>query len=176
MPPKNPILRIQPLGHIQINPTFNDLDGPAKDEPDVDKAFAETPAAVFDLELPWTNDCGRILNRYGVQISTFANWEHAEAVVATMNGSQALVDAVAAINAAGIQPAPTDPPRVEISGDSAVYSPETPVGIADTNQRAEFRKNVQATIEAQYGIPPGKQGGLRGGQPTDLIRNTYFGP
>lgn len=67
-------------------------------EPDVDAAFAQTPAAVFDLELPWTNDCGVIKNKYGIRVAKFENWEQADAVVATMNGSQQLIDAVAALN------------------------------------------------------------------------------
>lgn len=111
-------------------------------EPDVEKAFAAPQAAVFDLELPWTNDCGVIKNKYGIRIAKFENWEQADAVVATMNGSQQLMEAVAQINAVGDAPVSTqETTRIQLSD-------ENPSGLSD----AEVNK-IMATINP----PPGTE-------------------
>lgn len=98
-----------PADMSTLQPDDVDTDQDVTAEPDVESAFAQVQPVVFDNELPWTVDTGRVLNRFGVCIARFENWEQADAVVAMMNATQALIEAATAINAASLPPAPPAP-------------------------------------------------------------------
>lgn len=103
-----------PLPFYGVSDT--ELQGSPSDA-EVQQAF-QVPAAVFDLELPWTTKNGRVLNKFGVRIGSFENWEQADAIVATMNASHTMLEAMARLNAAaaGVPSAPVpDPEPVDAS-------------------------------------------------------------
>lgn len=84
---------------------------PAPTESEVAQAF-QVPAAVFDLELPWTVKQGRVCNKFGVRIGSFENWEQADAVAAMMNASHQMLETIAAMQTAAepaVEPAPPAP-------------------------------------------------------------------
>lgn len=83
---------------------------------DMEALFATAaPAAMFDLELPWTAEQGQVLNKYGVPIAKFGNWEAAEAVVAMMNGATDLLQKISELPAPAPAQEPVDPTRVELT-------------------------------------------------------------
>ena len=130
---------------------------PDNPEPDVDAAFATPQAVVFELDLPWSNDCGTIKNKYGIRIARFENWEQADAVVATMNGSQQLMEAVAQINASAV---PAETPGVTPVVASTTASPSIDTIITGVAPPAEPPMTFRGFLDAARSnvhLPPGAE-------------------